>query len=126
MTKRVLNVGQCNPDHASISRFLTMNFRAAVDRADELDETLEMLRAKSYDLVLINRKLDIDYSDGMRILKTLKADEEFREIPVMIVSNYADAQEAAVAAGAARGFGKAELGHPDTVARVGAVLGENA
>lgn len=126
MTKRVLNVGQCNPDHASISRFLTMNFRAAVDRADELDETLEMLRAKSYDLVLINRKLDIDYSDGMRILKTLKADEEFREIPVMIVSNYADAQEAAVAAGAAHGFGKAELGKPETIARVGAVLGENA
>lgn len=126
MTKRVLNVGQCNPDHASISRFLTANFSAAVDRADELDETLEMLRAKTYDLVLINRKLDIDYSDGMRILKTLKADEEFREIPVMIVSNYADAQEAAVAAGAAHGFGKAELGNPETVARVGAVLGEPA
>lgn len=124
MDKRVLSVGQCGPDHASISRFLSTNFRAAVDRADELDDTLDQLRSKSYDLVLINRKLDIDYSDGLRILQTLKADEAFREIPVMIVSNYADAQEAAVAAGAAYGFGKAELGHPDTVARVGAVLGD--
>ena len=39
-----------------------------------------------------------------------------------LVSNHADAQSEAVQAGAAPGFGKAELGRPAMLARVGAVL----
>ena len=40
----------------------------------------------------------------------------------MLVSNYADAQQAAVAAGAIEGFGKAELGADETEEKLRAVL----
>ena len=41
----------------------------------------------------------------------------------MLVSNYADAQSAAVDAGAVRGFGKSQLGEPDTVKNLKIYLG---
>jgi hypothetical protein len=44
-------------------------------------------------------------------------------VPVMLVSNYEDAQREAVAAGAQPGFGKAALGQPQTLARLKEVLG---
>ena len=46
-----------------------------------------------------------------------------RRVPVMLVSNYEDAQREAVAKGALPGFGKAALGQPHTLARLRAVLG---
>jgi CheY-like chemotaxis protein len=121
--KRVLNVGHCNPDHASLSRFLTSHFEVEVDRAHHLDDTLSKLRDQKYDLVMINRKLDVDHSEGMEILRTIKSDDDLKTTPVVLISNYADAQDAAVAAGAEPGFGKAELGSPKTKERVTAILG---
>ena len=123
MPKRVLDVGQCNPDHMSLSRFLTSHFDVKVDRAHRLDDTLSKLRDQSYDLVLINRKLDADHSEGIDVLKTIKSDEDLKTTPVLLVSNYPDAQAAAIAAGAEPGFGKAELGSPTTVERVTTILG---
>jgi hypothetical protein len=41
---------------------------------------------------------------------------------VMLVSNHEDAQRAAVEAGAVPGFGKAALGHPAMLARMGNYL----
>lgn len=123
MSKRVLDVGQCNPDHSSLMRFLTSHFDVEVDRTHEMQDTLEKLRNSSYDLVMINRKLDRDYSDGMEILKTIKADDSLKDIPVVLISNYEDAQERAVAAGAAPGFGKSQLNDPATVEKVSAILG---
>ncbi len=72
-------------------------------------DTLDILRRESVDLVLINRKLDADYSDGMDIIRTLKADPKLAATPVMLISNFEDAQKEAVEAGAVPGFGKAEL-----------------
>ena len=57
------------------------------------------------------------------MVRGIKADEGLRDLPVMLVSNHPDAQSEAVRAGAAPGFGKAELGRPAMLARVGAVLG---
>jgi DNA-binding NarL/FixJ family response regulator len=119
----VLSVGQCGPDHSSISQFLNQHFDVNIVTADLPDDALDTLRSQSVDLVLINRKLDTDYTDGMIILKTIKADPQLAETPVMIVSNFEDAQQAAVAAGAEYGIGKAELGLPVTKERVAAVLG---
>lgn len=111
---RVLNVGQCGPDHASISRMLTTQFSAEVDRADAWADTLAALQSKPYHLVLVNRHLDVDYSPGLDIIQSLVSHPEFGKIPVMLVSNYPDSQAEAVAAGAAHGFGKAELNRPTT------------
>jgi len=123
VSKRVLNVGQCNPDHSSLAAFLNSHFDVEVDRSHQMDDTLDKLRTHSYDMVMINRKLDADYTDGMAILETMKADEALKSIPVVLISNYADAQEAAVAAGAAPGFGKAELHDPATLEKVSKILG---
>ena len=68
--------------------------------------------------MLINRKLDQDYSDGTEILKLIKGDAKVAQTPVMIITNYADHQDAAMALGAERGFGKLEYGDPVTVRKV--------
>lgn len=118
MTKRVLDVGQCNPDHAAIRYLLEQNFHVEVIRAHELDDTLQILQSRSCDLVLINRKLDIDYSDGMQILQTLKAAPDLSAIPVMLVTNYPEFQAEAIAAGAVPGFGKDGLRSPETIKKL--------
>ncbi len=118
MTKRVLDVGQCNPDHSAIRWLLERSFQAHVVRTHELLDTLQALREQAYDLILINRKLDIDYSDGMEILRELKANPELSQIPVMLVTNFPEYQAAAVAAGAVPGFGKDELNQPQTVEKL--------
>lgn len=112
--KNVLNVGQCLPDHSAIRHYLTANFDVSVDQAALPDDTLAALRRKRYDLVLINRKLDEDYSDGIEILHAIKQDAELRAIPVMLVTNYPEHQAASVAAGGVPGFGKDSLRSPAT------------
>jgi two-component system chemotaxis response regulator CheY len=123
MTKRVLDVGQCQPDHAAIRRLVQGEFGAEVVQADRLDDALAQLRRGRFDLVLINRKLDIDYSDGLEILRAIKADAELAAVPVMLVTNYPEHQQEAVAAGAEPGFGKAELGQAETRDKLGRFLG---
>lgn len=113
-THTVLDVGNCVPDHASIKRMLASHFDVEVLQTHAGPDTLDLLRQRSVDLVLINRKLDCDYSEGTAILKQLKADPLLAKTPVMIVTNYAEHQDAAVAMGAERGFGKLELQDPAT------------
>lgn len=125
MAKRVLSVGQCGPDTSVLRHFLERNFDARMDSADLLADAMQKLRAAPYDLVLVNRKLDVDYSDGMAILAAIKSDAEpaVRDVSVMLVSNYPEHQEAAVAAGAVYGFGKLQYKEPATFERLRAVLG---
>lgn len=114
MTKRVLDVGNCGPDLASIKGFLTRHFDCEVVQAHGPEDALAELRRDDFDLVLINRKLDRDYSDGIEIVKQIKADPELSGLPVMLVTNYPEHQDAAVAVGAERGFGKLALGSAET------------
>ena len=121
--KRVLDVGNCDPDHAAITAFFAKHFGAEVGRAKLPADTFTQLKSASWDLVVINRKLDEDYSDGLEIIKQMKADPDTRDVPVMLVTNLPEHQDLAVAAGALRGFGKLEYGKPETVERVRQALG---
>ncbi len=123
MTKIVLDVGNCGPDHAAIKRFLTKTFDCEVRQADAAVDALDMLSAASYDLVLVNRKLDVDYTDGIEVIRQLKANPTTRDVPVMLITNYAEHQDAAIALGALRGFGKLEFNDPATQERLAPVLG---
>src|SRR5215213_2521454 len=123
MAKRVLDVGQCGPDHSSIRSYLTRNFHCEVVQVDDAAGALGEMRAGHFDLVLVNRKLDCDYSDGVEVIRQIKADPELAEIPVMLITNYAEHQEAAMAIGAVRGFGKLEYGKPETLERLQSILG---
>ncbi len=73
--------------------------------------------------MLVNRKLDADHSDGLEIIQRIKADAELAGVNVMLVTNYAEHQERAVAAGAAPGFGKSELMEAATLEQLRPFLG---
>lgn len=122
MTKRVLDVGNCDMDHGNITAALQRNFQAEVVRAHGPDDTFQQLRQGGFDLVLVNRKLDQDYSDGLDIIKAIKADAELASTPVMLITNYPEYQQTAVAAGAEPGFGKKELALPETHAKLAKFL----
>lgn len=123
MTKRVLDVGNCGPDHAAIKKFLGSQFGCEVLQADGADDALAALAQGDFDLVVVNRKLDMDYSDGIEVIRRMKADAKTAGVPVMLITNYAEHQDAAEAIGAVRGFGKLEMQKPETIARLEAVLG---
>ena len=122
-TRRVLDIGQCNPDHYAISRLVEETTGASVDRAHGLTDALELLERQSYALVLVNRVLDRDGASGMAVISALKSQDRTSKVPVMLVSNYDSAQEEAVAMGAVRGFGKNELDLEQTATRLRAALG---
>jgi CheY-like chemotaxis protein len=122
MPKRVLDVGQCVPDHATIRAYLTRNFECEVVQTHGKDDTLEQLKSGQFDLVLVNRKLDADYSDGLEIIRAIKADKAIADVPVMLVTNYPEHQAAAIAEGAIYGFGKLEYQKPETHEKLAAVL----
>lgn len=126
MTKTVLDIGNCNPDHASIQKMLTSKYDVVVLRAHQLSDALELLEKQPVDLIVINRKLDIDYSDGIDILRHLKQDSVTKSIPAMIITNYPEQQLAAVAAGAEYGFGKLEYAQPSTHERLSRFLDAKA
>jgi len=124
MTRRVLDVGQCGPDHAAIAGMIRRHFGAEVDQAEAADDAVEALSSGSYDLVLVNRKLDVDYSDGLKVIERLRSDARLAAVPVMLVTNYQEHQRAAVKAGAVYGFGKAQLNDPEVLRRLEPFLGQ--
>ncbi len=118
----MLDVGQCDFDHDNISRMLSEEFGADVKRAATSEEAFRAVRAGHYDLVLVNRVLDADAASGLDLIQRLLSNEDTRATPTMLVSNYADAQDAAVALGATRGFGKNTLTSPETRDQLASLL----
>ena len=113
--RKVLDVGQCNADNYRISELLKKHFDVQVDRSYSLVQALESVSKTDYDLVLINRILDADNSAGMDVLISLKLNSSSADVPVMIVSNFEEAQDLAVQKGAVAGFGKADLDSEETL-----------
>jgi CheY-like chemotaxis protein len=108
---RILSVGQCSFDHRLISRHLRKMYGAEVAGANTIGEALVTLRAGEFDLVLVNRVLDGDGTSGLDVIQAIKAEPELAGIPVMLVSNYHEAQTEAQTLGALPGFGKTDLLH---------------
>src|SRR5438128_625057 len=117
MMKRVLSVGQCGADHEAIARIFSRHLDALVVPVATVDEAWTQLSQESYDLVLANRVFDADGSLGLDFIRKLKAGEATCAVPVVLVSNYDDAQAEARSLGALPGFGKGALGHPQMLAR---------
>ena len=115
MTKRVLDVGNCGPDHASITHMIESNFDAEVVQVHDGDEAVQTLASQSFDLVLVNRLMDRTGASGLDIIKKVKADADRRAVPVMMITNFEEHQGLAVAAGAEPGFGKQAMNLPKTI-----------
>jgi CheY-like chemotaxis protein len=122
MTKTVIDCGNCGPDYNSIRKLMQSRFDAVVLQTHGLEDTLELLAHRKIDLVTVNRKLDRDYTDGIEVIRGIKADPRFAEVPVMLITNYEEYQAEAIAAGAVKGFGKLSVSDPATVALLKPIL----
>lgn len=122
MTKKVLDVGNCQPDHGAIRRLIEGSFAAEVVQAHSIEEAVRALGEGSYDLVLVNRILDRDGSSGLDVIRTITSSPDFKGIPLMMITNFAEHQTAAITAGAVQGFGKASLMTPETLKLLGQYL----
>ncbi len=69
MTKRVLDVGNCDHDHGQIKRLLAEHFGAEVIQVHNETQALERLRSESFDLVTINRVIDWTGASGMELIR---------------------------------------------------------
>jgi two-component system chemotaxis response regulator CheY len=120
MTKKVALVGHCGPD----SSFLRMAVSSAdrtlqIIMVDDSDDMCKVL-SSGVDLLLLNRELGYGFDEtmGVEVIRSLRS--KYPNVKMMLVSNYADAQAAAIQAGALPGFGKREIGS----ARVPAMIRE--
>lgn len=114
----VLDVGQCDPDHASIRRVIE-DCGYSLKRIHTGEEAKQALQQGGVALVLVNRILDRDGSDGMALIRELIA---IGGAPIMLVSNYPEYQQKAVEMGAQPGFGKASLREAGTLELLKKVL----
>ena len=122
MPNRVLDVGNCGVDHDAIRGMLEKTLAAEVVQAHGPDDALALLRGQAFDLVLVNRKLDQDYSDGLEVIQQIKADPQLSKVVCMLITNSPEQQELAVAAGAEMGFGKKSLHSDETRRRLARFL----
>jgi len=124
MSKKIALVGHCGPD----SSYLRMTVAKAgrdfkVVSADD-DAELKQQLEDGVDLLLLNRELDYGFDErtGVALIQRIRA--AYPNVKTMLVSNYPDAQQAALQAGALRGFGKRELGSPRVLELIRAALEE--
>lgn len=121
-TVTVALIGHCGPDSWMLKGVVE---RAVPGVRVEMvhDEAGAATAAAACDLLLVNREMDGDFNDrsGVSLIAGLAGDRS-RRATMMLVSNYADAQEAARKAGAMPGFGKATAGKPETAEKIRAAV----
>lgn len=113
MSKKIVLIGHCGPDASYLKLAVGRAVKGAqIVSADEQGELNELLSNGGADLVLLNRQLDWGFAtaDGIELIRQLR--ETHPQLRTMLVSNFPEAQQAAVSAGALPGFGKKELGSP--------------
>jgi DNA-binding response OmpR family regulator len=113
MAIKILDIGQCGFDGPRMAALWRDELDATVDSVDSGNEAAQSLKKNTYDIILVNRILAADGSSGLDVIKLLRNTDT--SVPVMLVSDLSDAQDTAVALGAVRGFGKAQLGKPTTL-----------
>ena len=118
MRARVLDVGNCDPDHGRIRGMLEQHFDVEIHRVMFVDEAIEAMKRMRYELVLVNRLIFADSSPGIELHRRAKSDGQLSDIAIMMISNYPEAHSESVAAGGVHGFGKARVYHPETIERL--------
>jgi two-component system, chemotaxis family, chemotaxis protein CheY len=101
---------------------LRRHFDTDVTSADTAEEALALLRQEAFDLVLVNRVLDANGASGLEFIRLRKNEGALKQPPMMLVSNFEEAQREALQAGALPGFGKSALGQPAMLGRVRSIL----
>ena|SRR5436190_2780730 len=110
--KKVVLVGHCGAD-SSYLRIAVASAGTGVSAVSvDGEEALAAALEAGVDLVLVNRVLDWGYEEEEGVAMIARLRRTHPNVKTMLVSNYADAQQAAIAAGALPGFGKREIGTP--------------
>jgi hypothetical protein len=112
---KVALVGHCGPDSSYLRMVIGQAAKGAQVLMADDDQELQDVLAQDVALLLFNRELGYGFThktgvDAIRHLRGLNKD-----LKMMLVSNYPDAQAAAVANGALPGFGKREIGSPRVI-----------
>ncbi len=111
--KTVVLVGHCGFDQSSIGRAVTSALPScAVKSANDSASLGEYTGPDN--LLLINRVLDGRFATGSGVDLIVDLAGQDNPPRMMLISNYPDAQAKAVQAGALPGFGKGDLGAPET------------
>jgi hypothetical protein len=113
MRIKILDIGQCGFDGPAMSQLFQKTLHATVDNAPTADDAVRHLADQKYNLALVNRILAADGSSGIELIQSLM--KSGCTTPLMLVSDLPEAQATAIAHGALRGFGKAELENPKTL-----------
>ncbi len=121
MHKTILDVGQCGYDGPRMTEMLQSKVGVKVDSADTIDEAAGKLSSNQYDLVLVNRELAFEGTEGLELIRLMKKAGD--ATPVMLVSDRPDAQQQAVACGAIHGFGKSKMSDHHTIALIKKTIG---
>ncbi len=117
---KVVLVGHCGFDQGSISRAVAAALPGvAIESTYNTAGLTQHTRPDS--LLLINRVLDGRFvtASGIDLIAEL-ANADSPPL-MMLISNFPESQAQAVQAGALQGFGKSELGHPQTVKKLQAL-----
>jgi CheY-like chemotaxis protein len=117
---KIVSLGQCGVDHPAITRFCREAVGADVVGTETFAQTLAV---EEPDLILVNRILDATGESGLDFIRQFRADPARQTTPIVLVSNYADAQREAQELGAAAGFGKSSLNRPESAMALRAALG---
>jgi CheY-like chemotaxis protein len=110
MSSTIILAGHCGPDSSYLRMTLSKAVKSArIISADDDAELMQALRGGA-DLLLLNREMPYGFMDtqGVNMIPPLK--QAYPKLKIMLISNYSEAQEAAVAAGGLPGFGKREMG----------------
>jgi len=112
MSKKVALVGHCGPDSSFLKIAVSRAAKEAKILSADDSQSLKRVLDDGVDLLLFNRQLDFGFEaeEGVEIIRELRP--KYPNVKMMLVSNYADAQAAAVAEGALPGFGKREVNSP--------------
>lgn len=113
MPERIILVGHCGVDAPRLEEEVSRIIPSADVVSVNSEQDLEAIVDEGADLLLINRELPFgfDTEEGIDLIRDLRA--QHPGVKMMLISDYDEAQEEALEAGAVDGIGKSALGSPE-------------
>lgn len=116
---KVILVGHCGADTGSLTWFVGDATGLPVEGVNSAARLRKVMAPDT--LLLVNRVLDGDFDADTGVALIGELAKETNPPPMMLVSNYTDAQAAAEKAGALPGFGKSQIGEKKLADRLRAM-----
>ena len=122
MPKKVVLVGHCGPDSSYLRIAISKASKDIQILSADDENELSQILAQQPDLLLVNRELEFGFAErhGVKLIEMLSKQKP--PVKMMLISNFPEAQQEAVKAGAVLGFGKREVGTPKVTEILQAVL----